>query len=819
MFKSKVFLFILLNFIVISSFFPYTNFFIYNNDEKSESTLNHHQKDGNLTENPSISSNQKISLTRNDIANDVGLTWLLNQGYRGNNINICIVDSGISSSYPQEFGSRIINSSSFVTVENGYASDDPSSTPSISHGTQVASLAAGNIYGMANGSNLIAAKILSSGITGNAGYLGEETSRSVAKGVLFCAEQNATIINLSIGQYSNIVNDGRQYIIDKVSKERNIIFTISAANEGYSGVDGGSIGTPGTSFQAITVAASNGASSMASFSSSGIRSDYTVKPDITAPGSSIQTIAGSGSGTSFSAPIVAGGIAVLLEALTQAGKNYSVGSIKAALLETAKPFDSIPVWYQGAGLVNFTKAYELLVNKPLSNNIPLIVSAFPTKLPLKPLDSIFIDQVTPFNLTIVSSHYDLAIITLYGIPTDCMSFPSNQYFNASERLSLFFHPTINTPVGFHQGFILLEFSLGPVVNVSIEFTVKKPIIKLLFDETKNGFINDKKPGQSNQLKSDLDDPWGDSTFLLGQYREFYNIMSYNNISVTPFLTGSYTNITYLQKFDVIMFPYPNSKIINTFTDWYNDPIYDGNFVLSEDTLLFSQTEFLTLNSYIKDYSTGILILTSDQVFTNTTAFNSLLDAFNIGYELQIDSIYNLKIPISNDSGLFTSITSLDYYGTSFVSKNTNLNTYSFENGKFLALDDLSTSSLDKGRIIVSGSSYFAENYMLNQASNANYQNDCKFVLNILSWLSGFSGNMNSFIIQTTTTTSTLTSIIETTTISQSCNISPSYTISIPSTSSNLSSVTKTTDQTANAFLGSLIIVPVIAFVKRKKRKN
>ena len=100
---------------------------------------------------------------------------------------------------------------------------------------------------------------------------------------------------------------------------------------------------------------------------------------------------------------------------------------------------------------------------------------------------------------------------------------------------MLFHPTANTLPGNYTGYLLLNFTLGPVVNVSISFTVKIPIIKVLFDETKNGFINDKKPQQSYLP---LDDAWGYSTFLLGQYREFYNGLAENNISVTPFYSGT-----------------------------------------------------------------------------------------------------------------------------------------------------------------------------------------------------------------------------------------------------------------------------------------
>ena len=157
----------------------------------------------------------------------VSLQWLLNQGYTGKGITIGIVDTGVDNvTYSSEFGTRLLAEKSFVTTDNNYASNDTTLIDTVGHGTIVASLAAGATHGMAPEANLVAAKIYSENITGTAGYKLEETTRGVFNGILYCVEHNASIINLSIGQYSNIINDGRQYIIDKMSKEHNIIFTI-----------------------------------------------------------------------------------------------------------------------------------------------------------------------------------------------------------------------------------------------------------------------------------------------------------------------------------------------------------------------------------------------------------------------------------------------------------------------------------------------------------------------------------------------------------------------------------------------------------------
>ncbi len=723
----------------------------------------------------------------------IGLQWLENQGYTGKGVTIGFIDTGINNSIvSNEFGTRLLAQKSFVTTTNNYADNDTTLIDTIGHGTEVASLAVGANYGMASGANLVSAKIYSENITGNGGYKLEETTRGVYYGILYCVEHNASIINLSMGQYSNIVNDGRQYIINKMSKEHNIIFTIAAGNSGFLGIDGGSLGTPGTAFQAITVAASNGSTNMAYFSSSGIRNDYTVKPDVSAPGFLVDTINGPGAGTSLATPLVAGGIAVLIEALVQAGRNYTVGAIKSALVETANPIGDDPIWYQGAGLVNFTAAYNLLMAKPTLQNIPIIASVFPKELPISPLNNLFVNQTVPFNVTVMSSQYDQATISLHGIPNDTMSFNTVQYFNASQRLSIWFHPRADTIPGEYNGYLLIDFALGPKINITIKFTVKIPRIKVLFDESKNGFVN-YKPDRT---------PWGDSEFLLGQYREFYNLLATNNISLTPFESGHYTNITYLKEFDVIMFPNPNTKVTNPFTDWYNDPIFGNTFKLTEPTLLFTKEELTTLNTYVKDYGKGILILASFPEQINRTAFDSFLKALNVGYTLGANKIQQAPYTISSNNRLFTSVKSLDYFGSDFIPDLTNSNTTALEENKILLLNNLTFSSSNKGRVLVSGSSYFAENYRLDGRSNGNYPNDANFVLNMFSWL---NGKLDPIIPSQTTTATT-----------QNVPTSSTITTSILSNPNTSSTGTKAENKSSNLDLLSIVVaIPVITAIKKK----
>jgi subtilisin family serine protease len=208
----------------------------------------------------------------------------------GPGIPITIVDSGVDFAHP-EFAGRpdlvALNSQEPVGVGG-------------EHGTSVASV----IGAPANGVGLV-------GIYPQAvlrswdAALGSGTrldSGEIAAGILAAARAGRGVINLSVG-------GSRDLAVELAVKQAVALGSLVVAASGNSGEEGSPIGYPAALAHVTTVAATDSAGAVASFSS---RSNYV---DLAAPGVGILVASAIGGnwqpedGTSFSSPIVAGAAA------------------------------------------------------------------------------------------------------------------------------------------------------------------------------------------------------------------------------------------------------------------------------------------------------------------------------------------------------------------------------------------------------------------------------------------------------------------------------------------------------------------------------
>jgi subtilisin family serine protease len=170
-------------------------------------------------------------------------------------------------------------------------------------------------------------------------------SPEIAKGIDSAVSDGMNVINLSLGEPE--VTMSRDIVVQAIegATKLGVVVTVSAGND-YDDFGDGSIDSPGTAPDAITVAASGdgrgfGLDQIAGFSSGGPTPiSLQLKPDVTAPGVQIvsslparEGLWAAWEGTSMAAPHVAGAAALLL----QRHPGWSPAQVKSALVLTGHP--------------------------------------------------------------------------------------------------------------------------------------------------------------------------------------------------------------------------------------------------------------------------------------------------------------------------------------------------------------------------------------------------------------------------------------------------------------------------------------------------
>lgn len=279
----------------------------------------------------------------------IGAPTAWNAGFDGAGVRVAVLDSGIDKSHPDLVG-QVVESTSLVpgvdvTDRNG-------------HGTHVASTIAGtgqdgSHRGVAPRAGLVIGKVLDDEGMGQESW--------IIDGMEWAATR-ADVVNMSLGTTGGDGTNPLSLAVNRLTEETGALFVVSAGNKGSQPR---AIGSPGDADAALTVAAVDKDDHLAGFSSRGPRLGGGLKPDISAPGVSIEAALASGtdagnpvdgkytrlSGTSMAAPHVAGAAALL----AQQHPGWSPSRLKAALMSTAKD-DGYTAYEQGAGRVDLAAA-------------------------------------------------------------------------------------------------------------------------------------------------------------------------------------------------------------------------------------------------------------------------------------------------------------------------------------------------------------------------------------------------------------------------------------------------------------------------------
>src|SRR5881296_151193 len=290
------------------------------------------------------------------------------RGLTGNGITVCLVDSGIDILHPDFAHLHLVAWKDFVNLR-------PDPYDDKGHGTAMAGLivASGSLHGVAPDVSLIVVKVINS-----AGF---GSSSAVADGIRFCVDpfgdgtRGADIISVSLGSKAPLFVATDVSLAAESALRRGVFLVASAGNDGGM-FDDGDVESPGVVSLAIAVGAVDASGRIASFSSIGSsvnRTDPNLKPEVTAPGVQlISTAPGAHyvttTGTSGATALVAGIVALLLQAHPELRPGGSMGSanvlaLKWALSRSAmvRPGQAMPHdSYYGYGVIDGLGALSYL---------------------------------------------------------------------------------------------------------------------------------------------------------------------------------------------------------------------------------------------------------------------------------------------------------------------------------------------------------------------------------------------------------------------------------------------------------------------------
>ncbi len=602
------------------------------------------------------------------------------KGYFGHGITIAVLDSGVNTTVAPALQS-LFNYDEEKIVTAWVSSNMSEDINDLSgHGTHIVSVLAGNgkytsgqgvvqtyNYGIAPDASIVNIKVLDKNGFGEDAWLIDGFSYAIFRDVDIISASLTSVTFATIG-------DPIEELMYEAGR-RGIPVIASAGNYGPSG---NSAGAPALWDYVISVGAASDLNNLAVYTSRGLNMNFSAGVDIIAPGNSIGgSDASNGgiryvSGTSVSAPIVAGVIALLMEAFPDSNSHV----YETALFETANDIYA-PIIAQGNGIINPYEAYQYIIERQGLD----VFSINPRRI--SPENIYFYECVegttTEFKIKLISSNDQ----TIYvNVPRYSSNIQIADYFDVTAGWN---HISFNISLPLTQRITniisSIEFSNDDDVTSKMNIQIQTRIYggNVLFDISH---------------ENSTDNKWFDASTPFGAHSFTTRVLKERGFQVSYQKEGSLS----LNTTDILVISDPE---LNYTTDELNT-IYD--FISSGGSLLFlvNGHRFIEVDEVEDDP-----ILSS-----NYYACNQILELFNasVGHRVSIDYVpYYGNVQSDID---FISTDSFLFWGwplrftTDENPENKIVATFNAEyEGLEISFNAALSTSIGQGRVIMFGSGY------------------------------------------------------------------------------------------------------------------